>query len=265
MISYRNEIEALFDIFEKELHFTENQIFEKCNSLIKEHKFDRDYMFDLNDTLNSRGYSFQYDVPPLKNKDFNNEEYCSLIENVTKSKDKTEKFIQYLNDVNDFRLSFCSLHALKTKFLVELNILPKNNKYINENLNSNLRDLFFNSYFKNEYNIILPCLEKVGISYPTLNYMIFRIDMEFLLWSLEQNDKSKGYIKTNTIKIAFNIAPKNYFIRNDKSFYDEQFANKLNSFLKLINKDYLDFVKYQWDKRIDQIDDTGYKLFYKIL
>lgn len=265
MISYRKEIEALFDIYENDLHLTEQEIFERSNKSIKEHKFNRDYMFDLNDVLYFRGYSFQYDIPPLEKRIFDKDEYALVIENSTKSKDKTNNLILYLKEVNDWRLSLCSLHALKTKYLVELGILPSDNVYINNNLKSNLRDLFFNAYFSKDYDVILPCLEKVGILYSTLNYMIFRLDIEFLLWSIEQKDKNKGFIKANTIKIAFNIAPLDFFIRNDKYYYDQQFAEKLNQYLKLIDRKSLDFVKNEWNDKIEQLDDTGYKLLFKIL
>ena len=95
MISYVDEIEALFDLYEEQ-RLTEKDIFERCIELVIKHEFNKDYMYDLNDTLYNRGYSFQFDVNRNKAK-FDVEEYGLLITNVSKSKDKTKSLIEYLN------------------------------------------------------------------------------------------------------------------------------------------------------------------------
>ena len=98
MISYVDEIEALFDLYEEE-HLTEKEIFQRTIELVISHEFEKDYMYDLNDTLFNRGYSFQFDVKREKLK-FDSETYYNLITNVTKSKDKTNQLIEKINNSN---------------------------------------------------------------------------------------------------------------------------------------------------------------------
>ena len=46
MTDYYNEVSALFDVYENEEHLTEKEIYQRCLILIKNHKFDFDYVGD---------------------------------------------------------------------------------------------------------------------------------------------------------------------------------------------------------------------------
>lgn len=266
MIRYVDEIEALFDLYEND-HLTEKEIFHRSIDLAKKHKLDRDYLFDLNDVIFNRGYSFQFDVPPLDHKKFDNNEYWNIASNVGKSLDKTKELISYLKDVCDFRLSFASLHMLKVKYLISIRLLPSDNDFINAHSQFNLRDLLFTAREKNDsaFESIINILDEVGISYASLGYMRFRLDVEYLLWSIEQTDANYGYIKVNTLKIALNMAPKEYFEHDGKLYYNYKFSKSTRDYLKLINEDKIKEVKEEWGEGGYSTDGTGYLLLYNLL
>lgn len=267
MIDYYNEVSALFDVYENEEHLTEREIYQRCLTLIKNHDFDIDYMWAINDAVNNRGYCFQFEVPSKKSKKFNYDEYNELITNTSKSKNKTQELIKFLNGIRDDRLTFISLHALKTKYLIELGILPSNNEWINTRSGENFRDLMFESLSTEEeqYSIVMDAAEKIGIEYIRLSYMQFWLDMEWLLWTIEKADPRKGHIKVNTIKVAFGITPKLYLERGDKKYYDPSFSKKLNGYLKLIDKDLLKKVKDHYKDSPEQERPWGYSLLFKVL
>lgn len=267
MIDYYQEIAALFDIYENEEHLTEKEIYQRCLLLIKNHNFDPDYMWSINDVSNNRGYCFQFVVEKNAKKQFDSGVYNDLMTNTTKSKNKTEELINYLNDVDDYRLSFASLHALKTKYLIELGLLPNDNEWINSFYNDSFRDLLFKSFIDHyEINdILMDVCEKMGLKYIRLGYMQFWLDMEWLLWTIELADQRNGHIKVNTIKVAFCIAPKIFFERENKIYYDTSFSSKLNSYLKLIDKDLLKIMKdrYEGTSVIEYM--FGYSALFKTL
>ncbi len=267
MVNYYNEISALFDVYENEERLTESEIYQRCLLLIKKHNFDKDYMYSLNDVVNNRGYCFQFDIPNERKIQFNSEQYISLITNASKSKNKTAELINYLNDIKDCRLSFASIHALKIKFLVELGILPNNSEYINSHLNENIRDLLFESFNDDEDDseLLIDSLEKIGFEYTNLPYFKFWLDMEYLLWTIQRVDPRKGYIKVNTIKVAFGIAPRMYFERGDKKYYDVSFSKKLNNYLKQIDRDALAHVKEKYLRSVEPTWLYGYSLLFNVL
>lgn len=267
MRDYYDEISALFDVYENEEHLTEKEIYQRCLLLIKNHKFDFDYMWSINDVVNNRGYCFQFEVPSKPKRKFVPEEYVSLITNVSKSKNKTEELIKLLVEINDHRLIFASIHALKVKFLIELGILPNNNGWINSKTSYSFRDLLFESFESENdaYDLILDAAEKIGLEYIRFSYMKFWLDMEWLLWTIEDNDIRKGHIKVNTIKVAFGIAPRIYFERGDKKYYDPAFSKKLNSYLKLVDKNVLDHIKENYKDSVEPTRMWGYSLLYNVL
>ena len=265
MINYYDEIAALFDVYEKEEHLSEKEIFNRCKLLIKNHNFDVDYMYSVNDVVKNHGYCFQFNVPTQKEKAFSSDEYVSLISNVSKSRNRTEELINYLIAVDDYRLTFASIHALKVKHLIDLGIL-KSTTWTNEHSTDDFRSLIFNSFDnKDNYEAMMDALEKIGLKYIRLPYMQFWLDMEWLLWTIEQADPRNGHIKVNTIKIAFGIAPRIYFERGDKKYYDVSFSKKLNQYLKLINKDILEDIKAYYGDSADTNWPYGYSLLYKVL
>ena len=90
--------------------------------------------------------------------------------------------------------------------------------------------------------------------------------MEYLLFTISSNKKiANGYIKANTIKVAFSICPREYLVVNDKEYYNQNIQKNLVSYLGLIDKNEIKRVKDMFGASIDQIDDTGYKLLFNIL
>ena len=156
MFSYIDELEAIFDIYEAE-RLTEGEIFQRAIELVKKHKFDRDYMFDLNDTIFNRGYSFQFVVPKLDSEKFDLKKYETLCLNVGKSQEKTENLISYLKDVNDFRLGLASIHMLKVKYLISLGYLPDNIEFIESQRN------FLQALKTSLESELIPQLEKQNV------------------------------------------------------------------------------------------------------
>lgn len=264
MISYVDEIEALFDLYEEE-RLTEKEILQRTIELVLSHDFEKDYMYDLNDTLFNRGYSFQFEVKREKLK-FDSKTYCELITNVTKSKDKTNQLMTYLRDVGDRRLTLSSIHLLKIRYLIDLGYLPTDNEIIIQNKNMSLRD-FFNIYFydKEIKAMIIKLFTKIGILYAELYFDLFAIEMEHLLWTIERDDKNYGYLKVNTLKIALNIAPKEYFEKDGKQYYNPKFSKVTKDYLKLIDKNEISKIKARWGEDGYETDNSGYRLLYKIL
>lgn len=267
MTDYYNEVSALFDVYENEEHLTEKEIYQRCLILIKNHKFDFDYMWAINDAVNNRGYCFQFEVPSKKKSTFDPFVYVSLITNASKSKNKTQDLINYLRDINDHRLIFVSIHALKVKLLIELGLLPANNEWINARSGESFRDLVFESFDTegNEYSLVMDAAEKIGLEYIRLSYMQFWLDMEWLLWTIEKADPRKGHIKVNTIKVAFGIAPRQYLERGDKKYYDISFSKKLNNYLKMIDKTVLAHIKEKYKNSIEPTREYGYSLLFNVL
>ena len=142
-----------------------------------------------------------------------NEEYYELVHNASKSLNKTIELIKYLDYTNSLRISLMSLDKLKIKYLVDLELLPNDNEVINNNLNEKFYDLYFKNYLNIEFRTILEeVFPYIGIRFYDTHQERFRIDMEYLLYSIHFVDDSKTYKKINTIKVALDICPKDYFI-----------------------------------------------------
>ena len=266
-MNYVGEIEALFDTYEDN-HLTEAEIFGRCIDLVLKQNKDRDYMFDINDTLFNRGYSFQFDVPPLDRKEFNQDDYVALSSQSTKSKDKTKDLIDYLRSIHDFRLTFASMHMLKVDYLISLGYLPSDNEYINNRKGFTLRELLYRSYEENleAKAIIVKALEKLGVLYSGYEEMEFKLDLEYLLWTIERDEKGKeSYKKVNTLKVAFNLAPKEYFIRDGKLYYNPRLSKVTKDYLKCINQKCINVIKDWWGEEGYSLDGTGYAVFYQLL
>ena len=267
MTDYRNEISALFDVYENEEHLTEKEIYERCLLLIKNHNFVFDYMWSINDEVLERGYSFRFNIPSKREEEFDQDKYVSLITNASKSQERTKNLIDYLNRVKDDRLTFISLHALKTKYLMDLGILSNACQWINDRETKNFRELLFESLSTNDeqYSLIMDAAEKIGLEYIRASYWQFWLDMEWLLWTIEKADPRKGHIKVTTIKVAFGITPRAYLERGDKKYYDQSFSRKLNGYLKLIDKDLISIVKDHWKDSTEPDRPWGYSLLFKVL
>ena len=90
--------------------------------------------------------------------------------------------------------------------------------------------------------------------------------MEYLLWTIERDEQSKeSFKKVNTLKVALFLAPKEYFIRDDKYFYNTHLSKVTKDYLKCINKQCIKVVKEWWSGKPFLLDNTGYSVFFHIL
>ena len=265
MLDYYDEISALFDIYENEERLSEKAICNKCKNLIKKHHFNRDFIYCINDVVNDRGYCFKFEIDLETGKVFDAMEYSFLITNAKKSQKKTEQLILYLKKVNDHRLIFASIYALKVEYLINLGII-ENNKWTKAHSKNNFRDLLFiSTNDENNYQLCIKTAEKIGLKYIKLPYMQFWLDMEGLLWTIEKADPKKGYIKVNTIKVAFGITPRIYFERGEKKYYDALGSKNLNKYLKLIDQKMLEIVKEKYKNSVEPTRMWGYSLLFNVL
>ncbi len=266
-MNYVNELEALFDIYESE-HLTESEIYGRSINLVLKHNQDRDYMYDINDTLYNRGYSFQFDVPPMNRVEFNQEDYVALCSQATKSKEKTDELICYLRGVEDYRLTFASLHMLKVSYLMSLGYLPLDNEYICKREIWTLRDILYRSYEEDleAKDILIKALTKIGVPYADYTYIEFKLDLEYLLWTIERDEHGKeSFKKVNTLKVALNLAPKEFFIREDKCYYNPRLSKVTKEYLKCIDQKCINTIKEWWGEEGYSLDGTGYAVFYQLL
>lgn len=261
MNSYVNLIEKLFDHFEKE-KLTEQEIFDKCVNLVINRKCDPDYTWDLNDTLYNRGYSFQFEVPRIS-ADFDSKTYENLSSQVTKSKAKTKALVDYLIQINDHRLTLASLHMLKVQHLIDLGYMT-DDAALEGCKNLTLRELLYGNYHNETIkNIAKSALENVGFIDAKLQYNDFRIDMEYLLWTIEREDKKYGHLKINTIKVALEIAPKEFFEKDGKLYYNVNTAKESKKYIKLIDREAIQKMKSKWGEQGYETLRDGYRLLHQ--
>lgn len=254
--------------------FESNEFDQKTiiHKLIKVLAYSKDYneyienMYNINDLLYWYGYPFQFLVPNKeKEKDYI-EEFVTSLKGVSKSVNSTQKLVGFLNKERDYRLTLSSLQRLKTSFLIDLKILPSNNEIINENKDKKFYDLYFLNYNNLELREILDSSFKLlGLDYIECDYMRFRIDMEYVLYSINFKEKSQTYKRINTIKVGLNICPRKYYIWDDKIYYNEQIALYINKYLKQLDKKVIQEYKIKYKNIIDDLDDTGYKLLFNML
>ena len=261
MDEYIKLIEDLFDHFE-EKRLTEEDIFDKCVNLVRNHKNDPEYTWTLNDTLYNRGYSFQFLVHRI-NKKFDSKAFANLTSQVTKSKAKTQSLWEYLSKVKDYRLILASLHMLKVQFLIDLGYM-QDGAVLEGKKSLTLRELLYGNYHDSEIKrIVKSTLDSMGMDDALTQVGDFWLDMEYLLWTIERDDKKYGHLKINTIKVATNIAPKFYFERDDKIYYSEHTARDFKKYVKLIDKTAIAEMKDKWgDNGYETLQD-GYRLLHQ--
>lgn len=270
-MNFIDEIEALFDIYENEEFLTEEEIFERCIGVAQKYSWNRDVLFDLNDSLNFHGYTYQFKIEKEKRREFDINTYSSLIKNVKKSKNKTKELISYLAEVNNHSIWFASLYALKMEHIINLGYFDYNLDF--KKILMDYKDLSYQDMmlfcavkkYKQLENTLINTLIKMGFKYLNLNYMEFRYDMEKLLWSIELKDSKKGYIKVNTIKAALNICPKDLFERDNKYYYNPDIVSSINKYLKEIDKELAKEYKDKYKSFYTELDETGYLLLYNLL
>ena len=118
------EVEDLVILWEQK-NMTENEIVDECLKLLYREDATMELLYNINDVLNWRGYSYQFKVPEQPRKEYNSEEYGEIVSQCSKSKQKTAELIKYLHDCNDWRFTLNSLHFIKISMMFELGILPK--------------------------------------------------------------------------------------------------------------------------------------------
>ena len=246
---------------------SEHKIIENCIVLIQKNNYSCDYILAINDALRKKGYSYQF-MSLAYNRSIIDSSFFDLTSQPTKSLQKTKDLITYLSKTNDFRVSFACLHCLKVQNLMILNFLPSNPFF--ESLK---KENIYNAYFSNYQNNsevqkhIEDFFNLIGIHYLSSSSFRFKMDMEYLLWTMNKKDHSKTlYIKQNTIRVAFNISPKEIFETKNKLYYEENIASFLVSYLKLIDKSAISFMKEKYKNIIEELDiDNGYKILFYTL
>lgn len=267
-------------------HLTEKQIVDRFYKMITNSKsdteefdsnhlvnnFDSELIYSINDALHWKGYSYQFETPIIAKYEFDSEEYGDLVSNCSKSKQKTFELLKYLSEMNNWRLTLNSLHFIKLARLFELGILPDSNDLKDRIGKYNLYDFYMSLFSEKHSNqeklkeALEAWMEKIGLLWVRLDYMQFRMKMEYLLWTITQNDKVKdSYLKVNTIKVGFSICPREYFCYNDKVYYNESIHKNLVKYLAFIDRNEIARFKQMYQDSIDLLDDTGYKLLFNML
>ena len=269
--------DELFDLITKweQEKRTEIEIVGKFSEMLNEDYDDIDLFFDINDALYWKGYSYQFAIPKEKKEEWDEEEYAAIVKNTTKSKDLTKELCIYLHEMDDWRLTLASLHFIKLKHIISLGYI-KNCSFLATLKNENLYDLYM-MCFSNIYDealgekeaiklILEEFLNKIGMRYVNLNYMQFRMYMEYLLWTISKVDKAKeSFKKINTIKVAFCITPREFYMWNDKIYFNEDIHKNLIKYLSLIDKNESKRIYDMYSPSINELDDTGYKLLFNML
>jgi len=253
-------------IFMEKKKATENDIIQGLIKLLKQSETFEEDIYDVNDILNGYGYSSKFITPKKNNKKFIVDEYKELIKDASKSKSKTIELIKYIKDINDYRLSLATLFRLKIRHLIQIELLPNDNEIINKDLSKDLYNLYFENYNnENIKKIIESIFPELGINYCNFDYMIFRLDMELLLWNISTKEKG-AYLKANSLRVYFEITPIEYYCWNDKEpYYNKPNLKNIIEYLKLIDKDKIEYIKEKYQDYIDDMDNTGYKALYKSL
>ena len=187
----------IFDMISKweSESLTEEQIINRLLTLINKDSENQDLRYDINDALNWKGYSYQFELIQYEKKNYDPNEYYDLTQNITKSKSgKTRDFIIYLNEMQDSRLTLNSLHFIKVSKLIEVSNIDFSNQYFDKYKNDNLYNLYM-SFFTEEgqketelKGIIEYILQNMGMPFITMEYMQFRMHMEYLLSTVRRYD-----------------------------------------------------------------------------
>ena len=260
-------------------HFSEDLIRDYSIALMDDAKWDIDACYDINDVLIYKGYSFRMEIPKKYGKKvrFDKEYYGELVKNVTKSVSRTRELMMYLNKLNYSQISLASLNFIKIKHLFALGYFKDtDNPYFEAMMEHNLYNTYFLTYtepsmyaFRHAKKYIENnVFSDIGISYCDLSYMEFRLDIEYLLYTIKFSYVSKDYYKKiNTLKVALNITPSFiYEWDSSKIYYYKNIAKYFNDCFKYIDKDSIEELKNKYDESfINDLDNTGYKLLFMLL
>ncbi len=257
--------------FEK-LKLTEEQIIDKCIEMLYESDATIERMYDINDALSWKGYSYQFSVKKETKKAFNFDEYTSIVSQASKSKAKTYELIKYLASYDDWRLSLNSLHFITLSKLMELGVLPASEEVKALIGKMNLYDFYMSMFSPEKEGLkdikekIEEWLETIGLEFLRMDYMQFRMSLEYLLWTITKNDKAKdAYLKINSIKVALSICPREYLCFNGKEYYNKKMHKNLVKYLSLIDKAEIKRIKDKYKTYSKNDSDTGYKLLFNMI
>ena len=246
---------------------TEHKIVQNCLILIRNANYSRDLIFDVNDALSQKGYHYQF-MTTKKQAPIIQDDYFYLTSQTSKSLTKTKSLIEYLKFTNDSRISFASLHCLKIRNLILLGLLPSSSFFTSLE-KENILNVYFSIYQQDleAQKTIEDFFDQIGIHYLSLPSYRFKVDMEYLLWTMNKKDHTKKlYLKQNTIRIAFSIMPKALFEIEDKKYYDENIALHLFAYLRLIDKKETLLMKEKYAQSIESLKiENGYKILFYTL
>jgi len=246
---------------------TEHQIVNNCLLLIRKVDYARDFIFDVNDALHQKGYSYQF-LTPTKYNFIVDRRFFELTTQTSKSLNKTKDLLIYLTKLCDFRVSFAALHCLRVQNLIMLGLLPETPFFLSCK-KENLLNAYFSNYFKDleAQKSIEELFDPLGIRYLSLPSFRFKMDMEYLLWTMNKKDHSKSlFLKQNTIRVAFSITPSVIYETGDKIYYDENISLHLVTYLKLIDKNAIKHMKDKYNDILESLNiETGYKILFYTL
>jgi len=242
-MSYIEEIDLIISKYINEYKYSEEELINACKNLYFKNKDNKEYLYDLNDSIRHFGYLFNFEVKDNKESITTIDEYRSLIHNVKKSKEKTKLLVDFLNKYKDKNYIFASLYLLKVEHLVSLNLL--NESYNEKHKNESLMELIYNYiYFydgnETKLNELKQVLYDIGLVDAFNKFGMFYICMECLLYTITKKCNI-AYKYINTIKIAFNILPLNFY-EDNKNYYSETMAKDIFKYLNQVDKKYKDII-----------------------
>lgn len=275
---------------------TQEEIINRLEHILIEKNWDNDECHSINDALIWNGYKYRFKPLPVKrDKEFDRYEYAALVKGVGKSLNQTLKLMQYLRDVQDFRLTFSSMHFIKMKYLYQANLINISNSVLEQYKNSDLYETYFgcvNHSSDKECQEVIRYIEKEILplmgekyAYQDFDYKNFQIDMEYLLYTITFTGDKDAYKRINTLKVALNINKPEWHVWGiDRLKFDtaktktEQnslvekgtyyYKNLVKEFipsLKKIDKGIAKHVAENYKEYYEELTDDGYKVLYMLI
>lgn len=271
----RNQLQNFIKYAQKE-KVDEKTIVNFLSGIIESNLDDKDVYYEVNNALYQNGYSFRFEYIPKKEYliEFDHIEYRKKVNQVTKSNKKTLELAKYLWEHNNWRLSLFSLQFLKIARLISIKALPDIEALRNIDFLS-VYDAYMsclsNYVLFDNYEIVKKELEKfmeyIGIRDANEEYMRFRLDLEYLLWTIKDKNFDADYKKINTIRIGFSLLPIqyiNWYEGNDK-YYNPNIHKVIVKYLQQIHQKEKQRIIKKYESFVDELDNTGYKLLFNML
>lgn len=275
---------------------SQEEVITVLEQILIDQNWDHDECHSINDALIWNGYKYRFEpLPRKKDKEFDRFEYAALVKGVGKSLNQTLKLMQYLRDVEDFRLTFSSMHFIKMKYLYQADLIKISNSVLDQYKNSDLYETYFGCIHHSnnkECQEVIRYIEKeilplMGEKYAhqDFDYKNFQIDMEYLLYTITLTGDKDAYKRINTLKVALNINEPDWHVWGiDRLKYDtaktkvEQnnlvekgtyyYKNLVKEFipsLKKIDKGIAKYVAESYKEYYEELSDDGYKVLYMLI